>query len=122
MEKISLTASPSIANELAPDPTIVRFLVTWIAPVESLMIEQEGESAKLIVSPELALFTVSRKDPAPELLQFVTVRVAAAAGVTATRLVVPAMRKKATTTARRMDATYRFSPSRRFISQLPPGI
>jgi hypothetical protein len=50
-----------------------------ISPLVRSTVEQEGVSAKLIVSPELALRTASRSEPPPESLQLVTVCVAALA-------------------------------------------
>ena len=64
--------SPLTASALAPDPAIVT-LVSMSMVLESVMVEQEGERANAMMSPELAFSTAWRNDPDPESLQLVTV-------------------------------------------------
>jgi len=104
-------SAPLTASWLAPGPVIVKFWVMAMALARVMGADGGQETEKVIVSPAPALLTAPGRDPAPELLQLETVKVAApatCAGRSATEAAASTVARVVTTSrGARPDMTVR---------------
>ena len=110
-------SSPLTARALAPGPSRVRLVLTVMLPLVSVMRLQDGERAKPMPSPEVAVATALRSDPGPESVQLVTSTVWAPAiwaGPTAKRAPTGRARAKASAAMRGTDLV-----CNRVVGQVP---